>query len=53
MGLVHTMDHVIFAQPGIKRPEDLRGKKVACPALEETYRQYALKLTPARWKSRA
>lgn len=29
MGLIHTMDHVIFAQPTIKRPEDLKGKKVA------------------------
>ena len=29
MGLVHTLEHTLFAQPNIKRPEDLRGKKVA------------------------
>lgn len=29
MGLVHTMEHTIFAQPSIKRPEELLGKKVA------------------------
>lgn len=45
MGLVHTMDHVIFAQPGIKRPEDLRGKKVAVArfgSLDHSAAQFAL-----------
>ncbi len=29
VGLLHTMDHVIIARPGITRPEDLRGKVLA------------------------
>lgn len=29
MALVNTMDHVMFAQKQIKKPEDLRGKKLA------------------------
>lgn len=28
-GLINTMDHVVIAQPHIKRPHDLKGKKIA------------------------
>jgi ABC-type nitrate/sulfonate/bicarbonate transport system substrate-binding protein len=45
MGLVHTMEHTIFAQPGIKRPEELRGKKVAVArygSLDDSAARFAL-----------
>ncbi len=29
MGLIHTMDHVVFARPEIRKPEDLKGRRLA------------------------
>jgi NitT/TauT family transport system substrate-binding protein len=39
MSFVNTMEHFIFSQPGIKKPEELRGKKmgIARPGSSDEY----------------
>ncbi len=48
MGIINTMDHVVFALPAIKRPEDLKGKRIAV-ARFASLDDFAARLVLRRW----
>jgi NitT/TauT family transport system substrate-binding protein len=48
MGLINTLDHVVFASASLKRPEDLKGKRVGV-ARFASLDDFAARLALARW----
>jgi NitT/TauT family transport system substrate-binding protein len=48
IGIINTMEHVVFAVPAIKRPEDLKGKRVAV-ARFASLDDFAARLVFKRW----
>lgn len=48
VGLIHTMDHVVFAQPQIKQPQDLKDKKIAVSRLNSAD-DFAARFALQKW----
>ena len=47
-GIINSLDHVVFSQPTIKRPEDLKGKRIAV-ARFASLDDFAARLALRRW----